>query len=43
MTSKVDSNFWASIKEHTDIIDIGEASVDSNRWVWDLIAGDWFD
>ena len=39
----INSNFWASIKEHTDIIDIGEASVDSNRWVWDLIAGDWFD
>ena len=39
----MNSNLWQSIKSHTDIIDIGESSVDSNRWVWDLIAGDWLD
>ncbi|HGG0417637.1 hypothetical protein EXQ42_16515 [Clostridium botulinum] len=26
------------IIKHTNIIDIGETSVDSNRWVWDSIA-----
>ncbi|NFB97057.1 hypothetical protein EXM85_03145 [Clostridium botulinum] len=34
------------ITKHTSIIDIGEKSVDSNRWIWDSIAaviGDNFD
>lgn len=26
------------IISHTDIIDCGESSVDSNRWIWDLLA-----
>lgn len=31
--SKIASN----IKSHTDIIDCGEKSVDSNRWIWDKL------
>ncbi|AUN12756.1 hypothetical protein RSJ21_19805 (plasmid) [Clostridium botulinum] len=34
------------ITKHTSIIDIGEKSIDSNRWIWDSIAaviGDNFD
>ena len=37
------SSFWLSIKNHTDVIDIGESSVDSNRWVWDTMVGECFD
>ncbi len=27
-----------AILSHTDVIDIGESSVDSNRWLWDALA-----
>ncbi|PXY86159.1 hypothetical protein [Lactobacillus melliventris] len=32
------SSIANEIKKHTDVIDSGEKSVDSNRWVWDSIA-----
>lgn len=27
-----------AILSHTDVIDIGESSVDTNRWLWDALA-----
>ncbi|RMC46736.1 hypothetical protein [Lactobacillus sp. ESL0230] len=32
------SNIVEEIRKHTNVIDSGEKSVDSNRWVWDSIA-----